>query len=442
MMTLKRRVMLVAIAGALSLAASCEKRSRAKVKVDSSSTVFLITEAVAEEFHKSSSAKVSVGVAGTGGGLRKFCAGEIDVANASRPIKPSEATQCEKHGIEYVELPVAYDGLAVVVNAKNTWAQNITVAELRKIWEPEAQNSVTRWSQVRQGWPDKELHLYGAGVDSGTYDCFTKAIVGEEHSSRGDFTASEDDDVLVRGVSDDELALGFFGYAYYVKHQHKLRVLPIDDGKVENGAGPILPSPSTVRDGSYQPLSRPLFIYVARKSLDRPEVAAFVRFYLERASALVSEVGYVPLPDRAYALGQRHADAHRTGSMFQGQGSRIGVLIEQLLSPEEPDDVLQRLNDVRERTIPPAAREVSFTGLQREPMSVRAVWEFEVDSNWAHYRLWVNTRLSRGFTASTTDKPALLFTMQLPGDTYNVDVNLLSEGPPLHVRITFVGRPS
>ncbi len=316
--------------GAASTGAAAALSGR--VAVDGSSTVFPITEAVAEEFGKPNPAvKVTVGISGTGGGFKKFCGGETDVSDASRPIKPTEVELCAKNGVEYVEVPIAYDGLAVVVNPKNTWAESMTVDELKRMWAPEAQGKVMKWSDVRPGWPDKELHLYGAGVDSGTYDYFTEAIVGKEHSSRGDFTSSEDDNVLVQGISTDELALGFFGYAYFAENKDKLKAVLVDDGKLENGAGPIGPSIETVRNNTYQPLSRPLFIYVAKKALDRPEVAAFVKFYLANAVALVGEVGYVPLPDRAYLLGGQRVDARKTGSLFAGGGSMVGVSIESLL---------------------------------------------------------------------------------------------------------------
>ncbi len=306
------------------------------ILVDGSSTVFPITEAVAEEFQKVyKGVRVTVGISGTGGGFKKFGNGEIDVTGASRPIKPSEVELCQKNGIEYVELPVAYDGLAVMVNPKNTWVDSMTVAELKKLWEPEAQGKVTRWNHIRPNWPDKEIHLFGAGVDSGTYDYFTAAIVGKEHSSRGDFTSSEDDNVLVQGIATDELALGFFGFAYYEENSDKLKLVKIDDEDPTNGDGPIAPSMETVIAGTYQPLSRPIFIYVNKKALDRPEVAEFVKFYLSNAPKLVKEVGYIPLPDRAYELAQKRADARRTGSLFAGAGSQVGVKIEDLLAAEE-----------------------------------------------------------------------------------------------------------
>lgn len=308
------------------------------IRVDGSSTVFPITEAVAEEVRKvHADMRVTVGISGTGGGFKKFCAGETDVADASRPIKPTEVALCAQAGVEYVELPIAYDGIAVVVNPKNDWAKHITVEELKRLWQPEAQGRVTHWDQVRKGWPKKEIRLFGAGVDSGTYDYFTEAIVGKEHSSRGDYTSSEDDNVLVQGIAGDELALGFFGLAYYEENKERLGVVPVDDEKSDNGSGPITPSVETVGNTTYQPLARPLFIYLAKRSLDRPEVASFVEFYLQSAPELVAEVGYIPLPEKAYALARGRVQARRTGSLFADGGSQVGVSIEALLERESTE---------------------------------------------------------------------------------------------------------
>ncbi len=301
------------------------------VALDGSSTVMPISEAVAEVTQKATGARVTIGVSGTGGGMKKLCNHEIAIANASRPIKPSETDACSKNGVEYIELPVAYDGLAVVVNPQNTWATTMTVAELRTLWEPAAQGSIKRWSQVRVGWPDEEIHLFGAGVDSGTYDYFTQAIVGKEHTSRGDYTSSEDDNVLVKGVSGDRLALGFFGLAYAEQNATKLKIVGIDDERADNGAGPILPSTATVQDGTYQPLARPLFIYVEKHAAERPEVQAFIDSYLTRGGALAAEVGYVALPDRAYELARARFSQRTLGSAYGGQGSRVGVTVVELL---------------------------------------------------------------------------------------------------------------
>lgn len=311
------------------------QQSGAVIKIDGSSTVFPISEAVAEEFHKRNpNVNVTVAVSGTGGGFQKFCRGETDISDASRPIKPTEIEACKVAGIEFVELPVAYDGLAVVVNPKNSWAASMTVEELKRLWAPDAQNKVMRWNQVRSSWPDREIHLFGAGVDSGTYDYFTEAIVGKEGASRGDFVASEDDNVLVQGIAGDELALGFMGLAYVEQNKGKLKVVPVDDAKKENGDGPIAASVETVRNGTYQPLSRPLFIYVAKKAADRPEVQKFVDSYFTTGKELVDEVGYVQLTDPIYQLAQQHFADRKVGTAFGQGGSQVGMTLEELLSRE------------------------------------------------------------------------------------------------------------
>jgi phosphate transport system substrate-binding protein len=305
------------------------------VSLDGSSTVFPISEAVAEEFQKATkNIRVTVGISGTGGGFQKFCRGEIDISDASRPISATEVEACKKAGIEYVELPIAYDGIAITVNPKATWADKITVAELKKIWAPDAQGKTTKWSQVRAGWPDRELHLFGAGVDSGTYDYFTEAINGKAKASRGDFTSSEDDNVLVQGIGSDELALGFLPFAYVEQNHDKLKLVPVDDGKAENGSGPLAPSAETVRNGTYQPLSRPLFIYVAKKAAERPEVQKFVDAYFG-ASALIREVGYVELTPQIYDLAKKHFAERKVGTAFGAGGSQVGLTLEQLLTREQ-----------------------------------------------------------------------------------------------------------
>ena len=305
------------------------------IQIDGSSTVFPISEAVAEEFQKANTAvRVTVGISGTGGGFQKFCRGETDISNASRPISASEIEACSKAGIEYIELPIAYDGLAVVVHPKNTWASMITVAELKTLWAPEAQGKVMRWNQVRTGWPDREVHLFGAGVDSGTYDYFTEAIVGKSGASRGDFTSSEDDNVLVQGVSSDELALGFLPLAYVEQNKAAMKILPVDDGKKEDGDGPIVPTAETVRNGTYQPLSRPLFIYVSRKAADRPEVQRFIESYFT-AEELLREVGYVELTPQIYDLAKKHFADRRVGTAFGSGGSQVGLTLEKLLAREQ-----------------------------------------------------------------------------------------------------------
>jgi phosphate transport system substrate-binding protein len=263
------------------------------IKIDGSSTVYPITEAIAEEFRVvQPDIKVSVGVSGTGGGFKRFGRGEIDVNNASRPIKESEIKACEENSVQYVGLMIAYDGLAVLVNPQNTWVDHFTVEELKKIWEPAAQGKITKWSQIRAGWPDEPFNLYGPGVASGTYDYFTEVVVGESGSSRGDYTASEDDNVLVQGIAGDKNALGFFGHAYYEENKEQLKLVGVD-----NGAGVVLPSTETVKNGTYAPLSRPVYIYVTKSAAQRAEVTAFVNFYLSNASTLVPDVGYIPMED-------------------------------------------------------------------------------------------------------------------------------------------------
>lgn len=261
------------------------------INIDGSSTVYPITEAVAEEFQNvNKDVKVVVGISGTGGGFKRFCVGETDINDASRKIKEKEDEIAKQNGIEYIEIPIAYDAITVVVNPKNTWVDYLTVAELKKIWEPEAQNKITKWQQARPNFPNKEIHLFGPGTDSGTFDYFTEEVCGKSGASRGDYTASEDDNVLVAGVAFDELSLGYFGFAYYEENKDKLKPVAID-----NGNGPVLPSFETVINGTYKPLARTVYIYVSKKSAQKPFVKEFVEFYLKNAPILVKEVGYIPL---------------------------------------------------------------------------------------------------------------------------------------------------
>lgn len=265
------------------------------VKVDGSSTVFPVTEAVAEEFGKiEPKVRVTVGIAGTGGGFKKFAAGEIDISDASRTIKDSEKQAAEKNGVSFVELPVAFDGITVVVNKNNTWVDHLTADELKRIWMPESK--VKTWKDVRPNWPDRAIKLYGPGTDSGTFDYFTEAINGKSQLSRADFTKSEDDNVLVKGVAGDKDALGYFGYAYYLENQNLVKAVPIDGGK-----GPVMPSDTTINNGTYAPLSRMIYIYVSKNAAKRPEVFQFVEFYLKNVGKLVKEVGYIALPEKQYA---------------------------------------------------------------------------------------------------------------------------------------------
>jgi len=301
------------------------------IAIDGSSTVFPITEAMAEEFQKANpDVKITVGVSGTGGGFKKFCAGETDISDASRPIKESEIELCEKEGIEYVELPVAYDAISVVVHPDNDFAACLTVEELNKIWEPDSE--IDNWNQVRDDFPDQKLSLYGPGTDSGTFDYFTDAINGDEGASRSDFTASEDDNVIVNGVSQDEGAMGYFGLAYYEENQGKLKAVEVDDEDDSNGEGCVVPSTETVDDTTYQPLARPIFIYVKKEAIARPEVKEFVDFYLATDSKdLVSEVGYIPMAEEIYTAVQARFEGEQTGSVFGGE-STVGVKLKEVLA--------------------------------------------------------------------------------------------------------------
>jgi len=298
------------------------------VKIDGSSTVYPITEAVAEDFQRATGTKVTVGISGTGGGFKKFARGETDVQDASRPIQAEEVKAAKESGVEYLELPIAYDALTVVVNSKNDWMETIQVSELKKIWEPEAQGKITKWNQIRPEWPDKEIKLYGAGSDSGTFDYFTEAINGKSKASRGDYTASEDDNVLVQGVEGDKHALGYMGFAYYEAHQKRLKALWIEwDAK---GKSPVKPSEGTVLAGTYNPLSRPLFIYVNVKSLEKPEVKKFVEFYLANVARLAKEVKYIPLPDSAYTAVRERLAKLQKGTAFVGH-AEMAIPIAEIL---------------------------------------------------------------------------------------------------------------
>jgi phosphate transport system substrate-binding protein len=301
------------------------------VKVDGSSTVFPITEAVAEEFQKAKkqSIKVTVGISGTGGGFKKFCRNETDISGASRPILKKEMDDCKAAGVEYFELPVAFDALTVVINPKNSFIKQLTIAEMKTIWEPGAQGKVMMWNQVNPAWPAQPMKLFGPGADSGTFDYFTEAVVGKAKSSRGDFTASEDDNVLVQGVSRDVNGLGYFGFAYYVENKDKLKAVPIVNEKGQ----PVLPSFDAVIAGTYTPLARPIFIYVNAKSLGKPEVKEFVQYYMTHGAKLAKEVKYVPLPDSAYKTAWEHVTRGKKGTVFGGV-AEVGVTIDELLRRE------------------------------------------------------------------------------------------------------------
>jgi phosphate transport system substrate-binding protein len=325
-MTFVRKSLFVAMAGLMAAGAAQAQL----VKVDGSSTVYPITEGVAEEFQKmkKGAMKVTVGISGTGGGFKKFCRGETDVQDASRPITAKEMEDCAKAGVKYFEIPVAFDALTVVVNPKSPIKQ-LTVAELKTMWEPAAQGKVTKWNQVNPSFPDAPLKLFGAGADSGTFEYFTEAATGKAKSSRGDYTASEDDNVLVQGVARDVNAIGYFGYAYYAENKDKLKAVPI-----VNAAGKAVePSEASVIDGSYNPMSRPIFIYVSDSAYKRPEVKEFVEYYLKEGANFAKEVKYVPLPAKAYQMSAEHLKKGKLGTAFGGK-NEIGIKIDDLLARE------------------------------------------------------------------------------------------------------------
>ncbi len=309
------------------------------VRVDGSSTVFPINEAVAEEFMiRNPYVRVTVGVSGTGGGFSKFLRGETDINAASRPIDPHERDLAEQNGVEYIELPISFDGLAIVVHPSNEHLNCISTEELAAIWQPDSQ--VDRWSQVRDGFPDQPLRLYGPGTDSGTYDYFTAAIMGEQGASRSDFTASEDDNVLVQGIQGDRYAMGFFGLAYYENNANSLKLVAVDDRQDDNGEGCISPSFETIQAGAYQPLARPEFIYVNVDRADIEQVEAFVEFYLAHANELVREVGYVPLSEEGYRLALSRFRDRTTGTLFESKEATVGLNMEDKLRQAEPRDSL------------------------------------------------------------------------------------------------------
>lgn len=315
---------------------SCSKRRQGAIRIDGSSTVFLISQAVAEDFSRATNSRVAVAGSGTGAGFKKFCRGDLQITGASRPIKQSEIDDCKKAGIDFVELPVAYDGLAVVVNLKNDWLSDITVAELKRMWEPDAQGKITNWNQIRAGFPDRTLRLFGAGSDSGTFDYFTHAINGKERACRGDYNASENDNQLVQGITMDDNAIGYFGFAYYEANKDQLKLIGIDDGIAENGTEAVLPTVETIASGAYTPLSRPIFIYVAAEALSTPHVMNFCTYYIEHAATLAREVGYVPLQAHTYATIMARLRGHVTGSVYDGKSPEHGVSLDQLLAPKEP----------------------------------------------------------------------------------------------------------
>ena len=323
-----KAAVLAGIGVALLIVGVASAALKGNINIDGSSTVYPITEAVAEDFMDSNSGvNVVVGISGTGGGFKRFVVGDTDISDASRPIKKSEVEKCAAAGINFIELPVAFDALTVVVNPKNDWCTSITVAELKKIWDQGS--TVKNWSDVRSGWPAKPIKLFGPGTDSGTFEYFTEAINGTAKQSRSDYTASEDDNVLVTGVAGDQYAMGYFGLAYYEENQGKLTAVKVDAGK-----GAVGPSKDTARSGKYAPLSRPLFIYVSSKAAGREEVKSFVNYYLDNAATLSEEVGYVALPANAYKVIKSRFNSNKYGSVFSGKDT-IGMTIEEVLAAEK-----------------------------------------------------------------------------------------------------------
>jgi phosphate transport system substrate-binding protein len=329
-------VALLAMAAAATLSAACGSGTRGvtgePIRIDGSSTVYPITSAVAEDFKKENpEAKVQVAFSGTGSGFERFCKGDIDIQDASRPIEAPEIAACKQANIGYIELPVAHDGLTIIVHPSNDFATSMTVEELKTLWSPAAEKKVVKWSQIRKGWPDRPIALYGPGQKSGTFDFFTATINGKEHESRKDYTASEDDQEIVKGVAGNPDALGYVGFGYYETHKSTLKVVPIDDGDQEIGPGAIEPSPNTVRRGLYRPLSRPLFIYVNTKRLDRPEVKAFVNYYVRNSENLAAKAGGIPLNGMLYGLVQERVNKKLEGSLYE-KPDAAGRSIEQLLN--------------------------------------------------------------------------------------------------------------
>lgn len=311
---------------------SCFTEYEGKINIDGSSTVYPLTEAISEEYRKVKPLiRVTVGVSGTGGGFKKFFRNEIDISNSSRPISSSELKQSKDLNIEFIEIPVSYDGLAVVVSTENSFIDYLTVAELKKMWSQESQDEITRWNQIRSDWPDEPMNLYGSGTSSGTYDYFTEAINGKAKSSRGDYTASVDDNVLVQGVSTDRHGLAYFGLSYYSENKALLKLIPI---KVDENSEAIYPTNETVSNGSYQPLSRPEFIYINRLAAEKQHIQDYIQFYLENAAVLAEEVGGVPLPEKVYDLAFDRFKELKTGSIFKNKSVVGANLLELLLNDQ------------------------------------------------------------------------------------------------------------
>lgn len=325
--TFKKVFLSISTIFVLQACGTVQSEEQKPIKIDGSSTVYPITELVAKEFKTQNPSSIEVEFSGTIGGFEKFCEGKTDINNASVPIPQAFMEKCKANGIPYIELPIAFDALTVVINKENNWAENITVEELKKMWQPSAEKTITHWNQINPSWENRSLNLFGPGKDSGTYDYFTTVIMGQEGASRQDYVYSEDDDAIVNGVSQDQNALGYFGYAYYEKHQDKLKAVAIDNGK-----GAVIPSVETVKNSTYQPLARPLFIYVnAKQAQENPILKKFITFYLEKSSTIVTEVGYIPLPDSAYNLANIHFEHNQVGTVFGGKPI-INVTINELLT--------------------------------------------------------------------------------------------------------------
>lgn len=322
---MSRAFLMTALLGLFSTVAQAQL-----IKVDGSSTVFPLTEAVAEDYQAANKGhKVTVGISGTGGGFKKFCRGETDIQNASRPITAKEIETCKKAGIRFIELPIAYDAIAIVVHPENKFLSAITIEDLKKIWDPSAQGKITKWNQVRKEWPNAEFKLFGAGADSGTFDYFTEAVNGKSKASRGDYTASEDDNTLVMGIAREKNAIGYIPFHYYMENQKKLKALPVTwKGKT------VAPSDATIKNGTYAPFSRPLFIYVSEKSLQRKEVQQFADFYVQNSLPLANEIKMIPLPETAYKVVQSHLTEKKWGTVFKGE-SEVGMTIEELLKKQK-----------------------------------------------------------------------------------------------------------
>lgn len=305
------------------------------ILVDGSSTVLPMSQGILRLYASELVTDVKLAGAGTSVGFKKLCKKETAINSASRPISPTEEKLCKDAGVEYVELAIAFDGIAVVVNKDNDWAKNMTVAELKRLWAPDAQQSVRRWKDIRKTWPDEPILLAGPGLESGTFDFFTQVVTGQEHSSRADYKVSEDDDVLVEYVAKNKNALAYFGMAYFRRNRERIHAIAIDNQDEKDGAGPVPPTPKTVADGSYQPLSRPLFLYVSKAELARPPVEHFVEFYLQNAHRAASSAGYVPLPERLFELARKRLKQRITGSVFEGIQGVVGLSMQQLLEAEQ-----------------------------------------------------------------------------------------------------------